>query len=288
MPAPDLTSKTQSIVKGGKKMLLKKKPRPNRLLRLWAAGAFVVMVVINILANILPINSVTTVEVSDSYPNLFAPAGFTFAIWGVIYVALGLYSLYQLGFLKQKKTGLDDGEVNTISKYFLISSILNSVWIVAWHYKVIWLTVLLIVGILACLIRIAQITRKQTLSKREEWLVRAPFGVYFGWITVATITNITTWLVSINWDGWGRTDEFWTVTILTVGAIIGLIRMRYDQDALYGLVFIWVYSGILAKHVSESGWDGQYLGIIGVASALIAVLTLEVLIIGKKRYLPLL
>jgi hypothetical protein len=64
--------------------------------------------------------------------------------------------------------------------------------------------------------------------------------------------------------------------------------MRYDQDVLYGLVFIWAYSGILAKHVSESGWDGQYIGVIGVASALIAVLTLEVLIIGKKRYLPLL
>lgn len=265
-------------------MFLKKKPRPNRSLRLWAAGAFVVMVLVNILANVLPINSVTTGEVSDSYPNLFAPAGYTFAIWGVIYIALGFYSLYQLGFLRGKKAGLDDGDINTISKYFLISSLLNTVWIIAWHYKAIWLTVLLIIGIYACLMRIAQISRPKILNLREEWLVRNVFGLYFGWITVAVIANVTTFLVSINWDGWGRSEEFWTVAALIAGAIIGLTRMRYDRSFVYGLVFIWAYSGILSKHLSESGWDGEYPGVISALSALLAILAIETLIIASRRY----
>lgn len=254
---------------------------------MWAAGAFVVMVLVNILANLLPINSVTTGEVSDSYPNLFAPAGYTFAIWGVIYIALGFYSLYQLGFLRGKKAGLDDGDINTISKYFLISSLLNIAWIIAWHYKAIWLTVLLIIGIHVCLIRITQISRPKILNLREEWLVRNVFGLYFGWITIAIIANIATFLVSINWDGWGRSEEFWTIVALIVGAVVGLIRMRYDRNFVYGLVLVWAYSGILSKHLSESGWDGQYMGIIGAAASLLVLLTLEVLIIAKRRYLPL-
>lgn len=263
-------------------MLFKKKPRADPTLRAWATIMFIVMVATNILANVIPINDITTAQVSDSYPNLFAPSGFTFAIWGLIYIGLVAYTLYQSGYFQKKKPGLDEGDINKISRYFLISSVLNTLWIFSWHYKIIWLSTLLIIGILLCLIRIAGVFRLKQLNQREYWLVRLPFSIYFGWISIAVIANITTWLVSVNWDGWGRTEEFWTITILTIGAIIGLIRTRYDQDIAYGLVFVWAYIGILAKHLSESGWDGQYPGVIGAAASLLAVLTLEIVIITRR------
>jgi len=163
-------------------------------MKILAAVMFAGTIIINALANILPINGVTTGAVSDAYPNLFAPTALTFSIWGLIYLLLGIYTIYQLGFCSKNGKGK---LCDKIAPYFAISSGANILWILSWHYRLIGVSVVLMAIILFCLIKIADILRAEKLRAAEYFLIRLPFSVYFGWITVATIANITTFLVSI-------------------------------------------------------------------------------------------
>ena len=90
--------------------------------------------------------------------------------------------------------------------------------------------------------------------------MRLPFSVYFGWITVATVANITVWLVSIEWSGLGLPDQIWAVLIIAVAAAIGTVTMLRNRDLAYGLVLVWAFVGILIKHTSQTGFGGQYPG----------------------------
>ncbi len=106
----------------------------NRTIQLGVVIAFLLMVAVNFLANFLPLNGVTTAEVSDSYANLFAPAGYTFAIWGLIYLLLALYVLFQMGFL-HKKENMNPPLMNKIGRAFIVSSAANIAWIFSWHFN---------------------------------------------------------------------------------------------------------------------------------------------------------
>lgn len=236
--------------------------KTNTFIKVLTTVSFLVMISVNALANILPINGVKTGEVSDSYRNLFAPAGITFAIWGLIYLLLAGYTLYQLGFFQSNTSAFKGNLLNKVGIYFSLSSIANALWIFAWHYFHIALSVLLMIIILVCLILINQETTKTQLSLREKIFVRLPFSVYFGWITVATIANITTLLVSLGWDGFGISEAIWAIVIIIVGFVIAVATMLKNHDFFYGLVIIWAYAGILLKHMSEKGFNGQYPAII--------------------------
>lgn len=249
----------------------------NILTKIIAAVAYVSMVVVNILANALPINNRSTGAISDTYPNLFAPAGLTFAIWGIIYLLLAGYVIYQFINKDSKITKL----IQKINPLFIATSVANSCWIFAWHYDFIGLSILIMLILLYLLIRIADILQAEKLKLPNNLLIRAPFSIYFGWITVATIANITVFLVSINWNGFGIADSLWTSIILLVGAMIGILRMNKDKNLAYGLVLVWAFLGILLKHLSTDGFNGQYLSII---ATVIACLILLVLSLGKIRY----
>lgn len=231
-------------------------------MRIITAVTFVVMVIMNALANILPLNGITTGAVSDSYPNLFAPAGLTFSIWGVIYLLLALYTFYQFEVIpswrKPERTTL----MNRIGIFFSISSVANTLWIFAWHYQLIQFSMLLMIIILICLILINMMTRKKQFSLPEKFFIRLPFSIYFGWITVATIANATTVLVSLESEGYGLSEVLWTMIILFVGMVIGCAAMYVNKDMAYGLVLIWAYFGILIKHISDNGFAGKYLAVI--------------------------
>lgn len=229
-----------------------------KIIRILTLVAYVVMVGVNFLAMYLPLGGKTTGEISDNYPNLFAPAGYAFSIWGLIYLLLAIYVIYQF------KRG-DDILVGKVNRIFILNALLNAAWIFAWHNDIIWLSVILIIGLLISLIRIANILRKSTLTERDLRLVGLPFSVYFGWITVATIANITVFLVSLGWGGFGLADSFWTVVVLLIGALIGSWRMLKDKFISYGLVLIWAYGAILFKHVSITGFAGQYPSVIVTA-----------------------
>ncbi|HOX29915.1 MAG TPA: tryptophan-rich sensory protein [Candidatus Paceibacterota bacterium] len=239
----------------------------NIFIKIFAAAAYVAMVGVNFLANGLPINNRTTGAVSEAYPNLFAPAGLTFSIWGLIYLLLGGYVVYQFTKGSRQKEEL----LSKINLLFIATSLANISWIFAWHYDLIGLSVIIMAALLALLIKIADILRPEKLASRERFVISTPFGVYFGWITVAAIANITVFLVSIGWDGFGIADFAWTVIILLIGALIGILRLRKDKNIAYGLVLVWAYSGILFKHLSADGFGGQYPAVIAAVTACLAL-----------------
>jgi hypothetical protein len=240
-------------------------------LKATTAATFVLMVAVNGMANVLPINKLQTGQVSDSYPNLFAPAGATFAIWGLIYLLLAMYTLYQFGLFREKEGSRAGYSENRVQRIFGLSSLFNTAWIFAWHYQLIPVSLLLIAGILVCLILINLELARASLSGREKVFVRLPFSVYFGWITVATIANATTLLVDLGWDGFGLSEPVWTVIILLVGMLIGVATMVRNRSIAYGLVLIWAYGGIWLKHTSASGFSGRYSQVIATTLVCIAI-----------------
>lgn len=227
-------------------------------IKISAGVAYLLMVVVNFLANSLPINNRSTGAISDAYPNLFAPPGFTFSIWGLIYLLLAGFLIYQ--FLKPKKALLE-----RINILFIATSIANISWIFAWHYDFIGLSLLIMAALLLLLIKIADILRVEKMTTQEKLFISTPFSVYFGWITVAAIANFTVFLVSIG--GIGIADFVWTSILLLVGLLIGILRMHKDKNIAYGLVLVWAYFGILFKHISASGFNRQYPSVIATVIA---------------------
>lgn len=257
-------------------MLSNKKKAPTAINYL-VILAYIAMITTNALANILPINGVDTGEVSDSYPNLFAPAGLTFSIWGVIYFLLALYAIYQWIEFRKTKNSQKAEFLNKIGLVFIFSCLANILWILSWHNFYIGTSTLLIFSLLISLIIINQWTRnKNILSKWDKLFIRLPFSIYFGWITVASIANVTALLVDLNWGGWGLSDTTWTIIILLVGVAIALATMISSQDIFYGLTIVWAYFGIGIKHYSASGFSGEYPLIMATVVGAMAVLVIGI------------
>lgn len=259
-----------------------KQSKSNIAIKVVIVITFLGMVAVNALANILPINGVNTGQVSDSYPNLFAPTGLTFAIWGLIYLLLAGYSVYQLGLFQKDKNMIKTELLNKVGIWFSISSIANIIWIFSWHYKIIPLSMLLMIVILICLMFIINLIKKESLTFKEKIFIKLPFSIYFGWITVATIANATTLLVSLNWNGFGISEQVWTVLILLIGMLIGILTTLKNRDFAYGLVILWAYIGILIKHLSKDGFAFQYPFVVYTIVACIAMLTIALVYILIK------
>ncbi|MPM93991.1 hypothetical protein SDC9_141133 [bioreactor metagenome] len=252
--------------------------------RIIALVAFIFMLIINFLANALPLNGQTTAQISDAYPTLFAPVGFTFAIWGIIYLLLLLFVLELFNVFKTAADQINQALLDRISPLFTISSISNGLWIFAWRYHQLALSLLLMIGVLLPLMWINLLLAKQMMNRRDSLLIRLPFSVYFGWITVATIANLSAYLVSINWLGYGQTPEFWTSAVLVIGMVIGTITIITNNDMAYGLVFDWAYFGIWFKHVSAQYYNFQYPMIIisTIISLVMITITIIYVFFAKK------
>ena len=214
---------------------------------------FLGTIVVNGLANALPINNKTTGELSDQYPNLFVPAGLTFSIWGIIYILLTIFVIYQVIVTFRKgQGGLD--VFRKIGYLFFLSSILNIGWIFAWQYEIVPLSLVIMLLLLGCLLAIyikLGVGKKGPLIK-EQYLVHLPFSVYLGWITIATIANVTALLVNLNWNRFGLSEQFWAVAVIIVGIAITLSVLLRRQDIYYCLVVDWALLGILIKRLADS------------------------------------
>lgn len=225
----------------------------------------VAVLVVNGLANALPINGKTTGEVSDRFDVYFVPAGYVFSIWVLIYVGLIAFSLYQA--LPAQR---ENPRLRSIGYLFGLSCAANVAWLFLWHHEAFELTVVAMLGLLLSLIAIylrLDVGRVR-VSRLETWCVDVPFSVYLGWVSVATIANVTSLLDYWNWDGWGLSPEAWAVIMLLVGvglaSAVGLTR----GDAAYLLVFVWAYVGIAVRHAETA----TVASVAWLATALIAVM----------------
>lgn len=235
----------------GQRPEIRKRTAGNWLAWLNLVG-FLGMVVVNYLANALPINNLNTGQLSDKYPNLFVPAGFTFSIWGVIYLLLGVFVFFSL---KQAITGREVFPAfKAIGLLFFLTCLANAGWIFAWHYEQLLLSLLLMLTLLVLLIIIYQrLSRRPYEEKQHDrFPARLPFSIYLAWISVATVANTTAVLVGFGWNGFGLSQQFWTVVVLAIITILTLIFMLQKRDLLFGLTAIWALSGILYKRVQDT------------------------------------
>jgi hypothetical protein len=200
---------------------------------------FVAMVVMNYMANALPLNNRTTSEISDSFPNLFVPTGLTFAIWGLIYLMLAVYCVIQFTSDKQEI-------ISEFNWLFSITCVFNAVWIVAWHYGKLPLSLIITLGLLVALIHINNIIKPIHLG-----VIKASFGIYLGWVCIATIANVTALLVFYNWNGWGLSEVTWTNIMIFTGAVIASFTIYRVNNPFIGLAVIWAFIGIIIKRQSD-------------------------------------
>lgn len=209
--------------------------------------AVIATLVVNGLANALPLNGQTTGEISDRFQVYFVPAGYVFSIWGLIYLALIAFAIYQA-----LPTQRDNPRLKRIGYLFALSSLANMTWLFLWHYERFLLTLIAMVSLLGLLIAIylrLEVGRS-AVSTGEKWFVHIPFSIYLGWITVATIANITQVLDFINWNGWGVTGQIWALIMLIAGGVITLVVYQMRNDVAFVLVIIWAYVGIAIKQVN--------------------------------------
>ena len=256
--------------------------RTLQLLQIGNISAVILTIIVNGLANILPIGGKNTGELSDNIPNLFVPAGITFAIWGVIYILIIMFAIYLAKdlFKKEKTT---KPFLEKISFYFILASLANIIWIFLWHYEQVLLSllamVLLFFSLLMIYLRLNIGIEK--VSSKEKWFIHLPISVYIGWITVATIANVTAVLVTINWDGFGISEEIWTMLVIIVAAIVTIFMLVKRKDWQYSTVIIWALLGIYLKRIADDPIYGLQTQIAYTAAIGIIVI---ILIAGFSVY----
>jgi hypothetical protein len=236
------------------------------------AIAVVATIVVNALANILPFNGQETGAISDRFAIYFVPAGYVFSIWGLIYLGLIAYAVFQA--LPAQR---ENPRLRSIGGFFLLSSVANIAWIFLWHYEVFPATLPVMLVLLGSLIAIYLRlgTGLTQVSRAETWTVRVPFSIYLGWITVATIANATQLLYFLGWNGGFLSPELWTVIMLAVATAVAWLMAITRRDVAYLLVLIWAFIGIAGKHagtplVSGAAWIATVLVAAAVVWSVIA------------------
>ncbi len=210
------------------------------------AGILLVLTM-NYLANAVPINGLTAGEVSDRFGVYFTPAGYVFSIWGLIYLGLIAFGIYQL-LPRSRRTG----NIERITPWFVLSCVLNSAWIIAWHYLYIGVALGIIVLLLLTLGVIYKILNKkrQGVPREENIFVKAPFSIYLAWISVATIANIFIFFDYMDWNDFLFREEIWTGLLIGIGVLLALIFVKYYRDLLFPAVFVWAFIGISVENNS--------------------------------------
>lgn len=211
--------------------------------------AWILMIVVNGLAGSTALlGGKTTGEISSANPTLITPAGYVFAIWGVIYILLGVFVVYQA--LPHVR---DRPFQKRIGWLFVLSSVSNILWLFAWQYEYLVVSVVIMFVLLATLIAIyvrLDIGRAK-VGWGERLMVRLPFSVYLGWITIAAIANVAATLVSIGWDGFGIGPEVWAALMILVALAVAIIVAVTRRDVAYELVIIWALVGIAVNQSSN-------------------------------------
>lgn len=259
------------------------KKKKNRLLVILNVLGLVGVLVVNTLANALPLNGINTGELSDSIPNLFVPAGMTFAVWGVIYALLILFIMYQIVTVRKEKTAEDP--IGKMGGWFFISCLANILWIFAWHWQLQLPSLLLMLVILISLIIIHTKARRPEASLGYRVGVMLPISVYLGWIAVATIANVTAVAVVLEWGRFGLSEVFWTVTVLIVAIIINLLSVIVRGDIWFTLVGIWALYGIYAKRTALQFEPQPLIAYTALIGGILLAVVIVVHLIVKGRAL---
>lgn len=214
---------------------------------LWNIFFFIGVIVINALANALPIAGNSTAEISEKYTNLFSPAGFVFSIWGLIYFFLALFVFYQA--IPAQRNSLKIGEFSTL---FKINCIANMLWIFAWHYELLLVSLFIMLVILVSLVQIyRRVFRISPFSVSQLFMLYIPFSLYLAWIIVAFIANLSAVQVAYNLENLLFTAFDWALIKLALAGIISIILLWRRGDVIFSLVTAWASYGIFIKQTEN-------------------------------------
>ena len=230
---------------------------------------------VNILANALPFNGLSTGQISDRFHVYFVPAGYVFSIWGVIYIGLIAYAVFQA--LPSQR---ENPRLRRTGYPVAVSGLANMVWLFLWHYEQFALTLVVMAGLLAVLIVVylnLGIGREK-VAPGETWAARVPFSIYLGWITVATIANVTDVLYYVGWDGFGINPRNWALVLFAAVLVIAGLMSLIRRDIAYNLVIVWALVGIAVKQAAAKS--------IVLASLVTAMLVVAVLAYSLFRKKP--
>lgn len=215
------------------------------ILRQWLVLLTVLATItVNILANALPLNGLNTGEISDRFRVYFVPAGYVFSIWGFIYLGLIAYAVFQA--LPSQR---ENPRLQAIAGWAILGGLANIAWIFLWHYEqfvgTLGAMLILLATLIAIYLRLG--AGRTRLPPAETWAVRLPFSIYLGWITVATVANVTALLDYLNWNGFGLAPELWMVIVLAAVLVIAALMNFSRRDVAYAAVLLWALAGIAVK-----------------------------------------
>ena len=236
---------------------------------------FVLVMAANYLAIALPLGGNTTGQISDQYPNLFVPAGLTFSIWAVIYLLLALFLLY--GLLSSIRRPSATGSfVDRIGPLFMLSCLANAGWVFAWHYRHLLLSLgcmaVLLLSLVGIYFRLN--VGRSAAALLEKCLVHLAISVYLGWITIATIANLTAVAVGLGWNWLSAGGQPWATAMVALGTLIALIVLFRRADVFYALVVDWAALGILIKRLTHPTPQAPW--VVAASMASLSLLTLAV------------
>lgn len=241
--------------------------------------ALLFTIAINYISNSGLLNGNTMKTVSDKYANYFTPAGYAFSIWGLIYLGLLAFVIYMAtGIHKERQGG---AVLLQVKWWFVVSCLANSLWVVAWLYDYIGLSVVLMAVIFISLLNIIIGTGAVVVqaSLKKYLLVFAPFSLYFGWISVAFIANMAAYLTATGWDGWGIPAINWTVIMIAVAGLVNVFVIWTRNLYLFGAVGIWAILAIAAANEAGLIINTCYM----VAVILAISIIIRLLAAGNKK-----
>ncbi len=256
-----------------------------RLFLMMNVIGFIFSIVMNFLAIALPLNGNDTRTLSEKYTNLFVPAPFAFSIWSVIYLSLLIFVIISLiAYAKDDQATL--AKTDAIGPWFFWSAMCNGLWIVAWHYEQLFLSICIMLALLYSLIKIyTSLHALRPLPwKTSLWLL-IPFSIYLGWISVATIANFAAFFVSISWEGFGLEPSLWAKIMMTIAALLALIVVLKKQDIAFVFVVMWALFAIYSRHYNASLVPEQEIGKFALTLLIFLSIYSFLMVMGRKFYL---
>lgn len=232
------------------------------------------MIYVNYLSTSLPLNGYTPAQLSNLFPNLFVPAGVTFSIWGLIYSLLLIFIIKHVFHLVRGDHNMME-LFSKLSPLFWLTCLLNIGWIFAWHYQYIWLSVLVMMLFLMTLIKIHPLTHHQASA-----LIRWPFSIYLGWISVALIANVTTALVSVDFKA---LEVFFTVLVMGTACVLGMVFIKKFNDLAYASVILWAFMGIFIKQLTKANGNLTILSLSCLFAVILFIFALYINLTPKAQ-----
>lgn len=235
--------------------------------------AIVATFVVNAWSNIAPLNGLSIGAIANTlFQNvLIIPANYAFAIWGVIYLGLIAFGFYQFQLPQRTNPTL-----RRVDWLLIGSCLVQAIWVLLFLARQFWLSTAAIIGILLFLIAIylqfwhaVSPQSPARVTRQERWFAHIPFSIYLGWISVATIVNVALALYNVNWQGFGIAPPVWTVIMMAIAAVLGILVALRHRDVAYPLVIVWALIAIAVRQLDSvliaATATGLAIAVAGVA-----------------------